>query len=82
MTIMGIQVGNREHDAIKLQEVLTKYGCIIKTRLGIHEATVEGLCASKGLIILEFISGKETEVKDLEKELHALESITVRKMEF
>lgn len=82
MIIMGIQVGNRDHDALKLQELLTKYGCLIKTRLGVHETTVEGLCASKGLIILEFIAGKEDEIKALEKELHVLESITVRKMEF
>ena len=28
--IMGIQVGNRESDALKVQELLTKNGCIIK----------------------------------------------------
>ncbi len=32
--IMGIQVGDRESEAVKVQELLTKHGCIIKTRLG------------------------------------------------
>ena len=40
--IMGIQVGDREQEAVKVQELLTKQGCIIKTRLGLHEASVEG----------------------------------------
>lgn len=81
-TIMGIQIGDREQDAIKVQELLTRHGCLIKTRLGLHETALEGQCSSKGLIILEFISGKEEEIKQFEKELNLLESITVRQMIF
>ncbi len=78
--IMGIQIGDREADAVKVQELLTKHGCIIKTRLGLHEAG--NLCSSKGLIILEFIGGKDDEVEALEKELKAIEDIAVEKMVF
>lgn len=81
-TIMGIQVGDREHDALRVQELLTKHGCLIKTRLGLHETALEGQCSSKGLIIIEFISGKEEEIKVFEKELAQLDSITVRQMIF
>lgn len=80
--IMGIQVGDREHEALKVQELLTKHGCIIKTRLGLHEASVEGQCSSNGLIILEFLKNKEEEIKTIEKELAALESVEVRQMIF
>ncbi len=80
--IMGIQVGDREQEAVKVQELLTKHGCIIKTRLGLHEASVEGQCSSNGLIILEFIKNKEDEIKALIKELDALESVKVEQMLF
>lgn len=79
--ILGIQVGDRVHEAVKVQELLTKYGCFIKTRLGLHEASTTN-CSSNGLIILEFLPGTEKEIGSIESELSALETITVRKMEF
>ncbi|MCT4632969.1 MAG: hypothetical protein N4A76_09545 [Firmicutes bacterium] len=78
--IYGIEIGDREHDALKVQEALTKYGCIIKTRLGLHEAG--NLCSSKGLIILEFINGNEDEIDKLEKELSQCETVKIGKMSF
>ena len=78
--IMGIQIGDREAEAIKVQELLTKHGCIIKTRLGLHEAG--NLCSSKGLIILEFIAGKDEEVDALMAELEKIEDVSVDTMTF
>lgn len=79
--IMGIQVGNRESEALKVQELLTKNGCIIKTRLGLHESSEE-LCSITGLIILEFLPDKEDEIAVMEKELANLGTIVVKKMVF
>lgn len=79
--IMGIQVGNRESEALKVQELLTKNGCIIKTRLGLHESS-ENLCSITGLIILEFLPDKEDEIAVMEKELSSLNTVTVKKMLF
>lgn len=79
--IMGIQVGNRENEALKVQELLTKNGCIIKTRLGLHESSEE-LCSITGLIILEFLPDKEDEIVVLEKELATLNTVVVKKMVF
>lgn len=81
-TIMGIQIGDREHEAIKVQELLTKYGCLIKTRLGLHETAVEGQCSSKGLIILEFLHHQDDEIAKFQQELSLLESVAVRQMVF
>lgn len=78
--ILGIQIGDREAEAVKVQELLTKHGCIIKTRLGLHEAG--NLCSSKGLIILEFIQGKDDEVAALKSELEKLDEVAVGMMEF
>lgn len=80
--IMGIQIGDREQHAVKVQELLTKNGCLIKTRLGLHETVVEGFCSSKGLIILEFLPGKDSEVAEFEAELAKLDTVTVGKMTF
>lgn len=80
--IMGIQIGDREHEAIKVQELLTKMGCNIKTRLGLHDTGTEGFCSSKGLILLEFLPNKEDEIDAFEKEISQLSSITVRRMTF
>lgn len=80
-TILGIQVGDREHEAAKVQELLTKHGCIIKTRLGLHEASTNA-CSSKGLIVLEFLPDAEAEINLIESELSSLESVIVRKMVF
>jgi len=37
LRILGILIPDRVKDAVKIQEALTKYGCSIKTRLGLHE---------------------------------------------
>lgn len=79
--VMGIQVGNREEEALKLQEILTKNGCIIKSRIGLHESSEE-FCGTTGLIILEFLSNKADEIKAMEEELETLESLIVKKMVF
>jgi len=79
--IMGIQIEDRDSDAIKVQELLTKYGCTIKTRLGLHEAASNS-CSSAGLILLEFLSGCEDEAGKLESELLKLKNVSVRRMEF
>ncbi len=79
--ILGIQIGNRESEATRVQELLTKHGCIIKTRLGLHEAS-SGQCSSNGLILIEFLKGNEVEIKALEAELAKLESVSVRQMVF
>jgi hypothetical protein len=80
--IMGVLIGHREHEALKVQELLTQYGCYIKTRLGLHDTPAEGTCSSKGLLLLEFLPGNEAEIDQFEAELQKLESIVVKRMEF
>lgn len=79
-TIMGIEIQNREELAVKVQGLLTKHGCVIKTRLGLHETG--NFCSPSGLIILEFAQGDTAEYGDLENELNSLEGVVARRMEF
>ena len=80
-TVVGIHVPNRFQQANKVQDILTKYGCSIKTRLGLHEVNSE-YCAINGLLLLEMY-GKQEEMTRMIAELEALdENIEVKQMIF
>ncbi|MBS7527684.1 hypothetical protein KHM83_13440 [Fusibacter paucivorans] len=81
--ILGIKVDSRRDDATSVQALLTEYGCFIKTRLGLHNASDERtMCSEDGLILLEFILNADQEALELEQKLEALGSVHVRKMVF
>lgn len=79
--IMGVSLQQRIETAKAVQELLTKYGCYIQTRLGLHQASKD-LCSQKGLIVLEFIDDAESEAIKMENELLEIENVIVKKMEF
>jgi hypothetical protein len=76
--IMLVKVNHRVQKVPEMQEVLTKYGCSIKMRLGLHEAG--DVCSNQGLIILQ-LTGDEKEIKAFEKELSSVEGISVKLVE-
>ncbi|MCB2195467.1 MAG: hypothetical protein KQH79_06385 [Bacteroidetes bacterium] len=78
--ILGVLITDRKKEAGKVQQVLTKYGCSIKTRLGLHEAT-DDVCNTSGLLLLE-LTGDISEMEKLEKELIAIEGTQTQKMIF
>ncbi len=81
--IMGIKIGNRDDDALSVQKLLTEYGCVIKTRIGLHEAADScKSCSSRGLILLEFVEKSADKVSELEQKLSEIDSVVVKKMEF
>jgi hypothetical protein len=78
--VLGVLVREPGQAALEVQKVLTKYGCTIKTRLGLNELENENLPGS-GLILLELM-GEETECIRLENDLLAIPDVTVQKMLF
>ncbi|MDP4266951.1 MAG: hypothetical protein Q8880_05910 [Bacteroidota bacterium] len=78
--ILGLAVNNRIEDAGRVQSILTKFGCSIKTRLGMHEVT-DKECSTTGMMILE-LTGDTNEWVKLENELLKLNSVQVQKMNF
>ena len=78
--ILGLHLSNRVNDATKVQDVLTKFGCSIRTRLGLHDAS-EDFCSPCGLIILE-LTGDKKEFTKMEAALKKITGLTVKKMEF
>ncbi len=78
--ILGIHVTDRVNKVDELQPVLTKFGCTIKTRLGLHEVT-DDFCSRTGLILLE-LTGSREEFLKLENELLKIDGLEVKKMVF
>ena len=78
--ILGVLITDRKKEAGEVQKVLTKFGCSIKTRLGLHEASDE-TCSNEGLILLE-LTGEYKEMDNLEKELESIEGTQTKKMTF
>lgn len=68
--IMAIHVTDRVKQASLVQDVLTKYGGSIKTRIGLHEAS-EIKASTNGLILVEFVGT----LKKCEKMLSALNTV-------
>lgn len=73
--IMAVVVNRRSSKAPEFQEVLTKYGCLIKVRLGLHEAG--NVCSEEGLILLQ-LAGNKDEIKVLEDELNSMDGIKAK----
>lgn len=78
-TVMGVRLDNRTQTAVNFQRILTDYGCIIKTRLGLHETT-SNTCSPNGLILMEIIDDEKA--KEFERELCKIEGIEIQVMKF
>lgn len=52
MQLVLVKIKARTQKAPRIQEVLTRHGCDITLRLGIHEVT-DASCANEGLIVLQ-----------------------------
>jgi hypothetical protein len=69
-------VDNRVDNALKIQETLTKNGCIIKTRLGLHDVS-ETSCANDGLILLQ-PCGEREEIEKLVADLNGIGGVRAK----
>ncbi len=74
--LIGVRMDNRTGNAVNFQETLTKNGCFIRARLGLHE-TSDNACSNDGLIVLQ-PCGEKSEVEQLVKDLNGLEGITAK----
>jgi len=74
--IVGVHIVDRESHAVKVQEVFTKYGAQIKTRLGMHD----DICPENGLILLEMTDTPET--RAMINTVGAISGVDCQTMEF
>ena len=74
--IVGVHIMDREAHAQKVQELFTKNGTQITTRLGLHDR----INASNGLILLEMADTPET--RQMIEDLKALNGVDCQSMVF
>lgn len=78
--IFGVHIQNRGENAVRVQQVLTEYGCYIKTRLGLHEVD-EQFCSTGGILILEMF-GDFAKCEAMRDKLSQIDGIEVKEMSF
>jgi hypothetical protein len=78
--VIGIHVSDRVHHVPGVQNLLTEYGCSIKTRIGLHTVD-EKYCSPNGLILLE-MAGPEPSTFELIEKLKAIEGVDAQTMIF
>lgn len=76
--IIGVRISDRLQNAASVQKILTDYGCNIKTRVGIHEAS-DGVCATNGVLLLQIYGGEAIADAMLAK-LAQIKGINAKKM--
>ena len=78
-TILLILIGQRKQSAVQVQKVLTGWGCMIKTRLGIHDGVMEN-CSDQGLVILE-LAGERKKMDELARKVSLIKGVTSKLIE-
>ena len=78
--VVGVHITDRVHHAHKVQDLLTEYGCSIKTRIGLHDVS-DQFCSPNGLLLLE-MAGDEKPVFELIDKLNAVEGVDTQHMVF
>ncbi len=76
MQLVLLKCSGRSAHAVQIQEVLTKHGCDIMVRLGLHEVTPDE-CSNDGLIILQVKNDQNT-VNSLVADLNEVEGVTIK----
>ena len=77
--VLLVLISNRKKEAEKVQKILTGWGCLIKTRLGLHAGTLEN-CSDSGLLFLELV-GKEENHRELSRKLDLLPGVNAKLVE-
>ncbi len=73
-TILLILIGSRKNAAVNVQKVLTGWGCMIKTRLGIHDGVLDN-CTDEGLLILE-LYGERKKMEELARKVSLVKGVS------
>lgn len=68
-----IFMSTRQETAVQVQKILTGWGCLIKTRLGIHDGVLEN-CSDTGLVFLELV-GEESKHEEMTRKLNLVKGV-------
>ncbi|MDZ7725734.1 MAG: hypothetical protein U5R06_23635 [candidate division KSB1 bacterium] len=74
--ILLVLVSTRKESATTVQKILTEWGCLIKTRLGLHQDVLDN-CSESGLIFLELVGDPEKH-KELQRKLELVQGVQAK----
>jgi lipoate-protein ligase B len=72
--LIAVRIGDRDSSAMKVQQALTKHGCNINVRLGLHDSEDDNVCSPCGTMILQLSCSKE-DAKILVEDLCEIDSV-------
>eukprot|EP00768_Dysnectes_brevis_P002655 gnl/Dysnectes_brevis/1962_a2253_1638.p1 GENE.gnl/Dysnectes_brevis/1962_a2253_1638~~gnl/Dysnectes_brevis/1962_a2253_1638.p1 ORF type:complete len:102 (-),score=13.35 gnl/Dysnectes_brevis/1962_a2253_1638:69-374(-) len=78
--VVAVQLQSRATTSVDVQKILTNYGCSIGTRVGLHQVSPD-YCAPHGMLLLN-MTGQETEVQKMIRELGGINGVQVKSLEF
>ncbi len=78
--IIAVHITDRLKKVPAVQALLSKYGCNIKTRIGLHETSHE-VCSANGILLLEMF-GDTKKCLQLAVEMNRIEGITAKPIQF
>ncbi|MGE5681337.1 MAG: hypothetical protein ACM34K_10710 [Bacillota bacterium] len=73
-SVLLILIGSRKESAVNVQKVLTGWGCIIKTRLGVHDGVLDN-CSDQGLLMLE-LAGEDEKKEELARKIGLIKGVS------
>ncbi len=74
-----ILIDKRKEAAVNVQKTLTAWGCLIRTRLGIHDGVLDD-CSQHGLIFCELV-GDEDKRDELTRKLNLIKGVVAKQVE-
>jgi len=78
-TIVAVIVKQRSETSINVQKILSAWGCMITTRLGLHEGVLD-TCTQTGLIIVEMV-GEEEKKEEFVRKLNLIKGVQAKKID-
>jgi len=76
---MLILINMRKKEAVTVQKILTEWGCLIRTRLGLHSGVLEN-CSPAGTIFIE-LEGETEKHNELARKLNLLKGVSAKIVE-
>jgi len=73
--IMVVKIEARREESPRVQEILSRFGCYIRARLGLHET--RDVCSDEGVLILQ-LDGDVSEMEKLEAALNEMDHVKAK----
>jgi hypothetical protein len=75
-TVLLVSLNDRKQTAVTFQKILTDWGCMVKTRLGIHDGVLNK-CSNSGLVILDIV-GQKKKLTEMTRKLNLVKGIKAK----